>query len=46
MFYVDYRIWRIVKDSLYDEAAQYNYIETKCWDANLSEFLHADILGL
>ena len=46
MFNVAYRIWRIVKDSLYDEAAQYNYIKNKCWDANLSEFLHADILGL
>ena len=46
MFYVAYRIWRIVKNSLYDEAAQYNYIKNKCWDANLSEFLHADILGL
>ena len=46
MFYVAYRIWRIVKDSLYDEAAQYNYIKNKCWDANLSESLHADILGL
>lgn len=46
MFNVAYRIWRIVKDSLYDEAAQYDYIKNKCWDANLSEFLHADILGL
>ena len=46
MFYVAYRIWRIVKNSLYDEAAQYNYIKNKCWDANLSESLHADILGL
>ena len=46
MFNVAYRIWRIVKDSLYDEAAQYNYIKNNCWDANLSEFLHADILGL
>ena len=46
MFYVAYRIWGIVKDSLYDEAAQYNYIKNKCWDANLSESLHADILGL
>ena len=46
MFNVAYRIWRIVKDSLYDEAAQYNYIKNKCWDANLSESLHADILGL
>ena len=46
MFYVAYRIWGIVKDSLYDEAAQYDYIKNKCWDANLSEFLHADILGL
>lgn len=46
MFYVAYRIWRIVKDSLYDEAAQYNYIKNKCWDANLSESLHTDILGL
>ena len=46
MFYVAYRIWGIVKDSLYDEAAQYDYIKNKCWDANLSESLHADILGL
>ena len=46
MFYVAYRIWGIIKDSLYDEAAQYNYIKNKCWDANLSESLHADILGL
>ena len=46
MFYVAYRIWRIIKNSLYDEAAQYNYIKNKCWDANLSESLHADILGL
>lgn len=46
MFNVAYRIWGIVKDSLYDEAAQYDYIKNKCWDANLSEFLHADILGL
>ena len=46
MFNVAYRIWGIVKDSLYDEAAQYDYIKNKCWDANLSESLHADILGL
>ena len=46
MFYVAYRIWGIVKDSLHDEAAQYDYIKNKCWDANLSESLHADILGL
>ena len=46
MFNVAYRIWGIIKDSLYDEAAQYNYIKNKCWDANLSESLHADILGL
>ena len=46
MFYVAYRIWGIVKDSLYDEAAQYDYIKNKCWDANLSESIHADILGL